>query len=154
MTPRDRLAQELAALLPGCHVEESGLCRIRVGFPDIGVSYLAVSKSGRVVEVCNDGAKAPKDTPAGRPVTAQAAAQIAVDGLIMRRWQWSAPEPHHLEQLAALGFADRVPALARSAIDRVTRARARLAEEIADRQKQDADLAVKAVAYLSLLEKP
>ena len=90
----------------------------------------------------------------GVAAVAQAAAQIAVDGLVKRLWQWSAPEPRHLEQLAALGFADRVPALARSAIDRVNRARTRLAEEIAERQEQDADLAVKAAAYLTLLSAP
>lgn len=154
MTPRDRLAQELSALVPGCHVSEDFTSRIRIHFPEIGVVYLAVSKSGRVVEACDAGGRAPKDVPVGRLVTAQAAAQIAVDGLVKRLWQWSAPTPHHLEQLAALGFADRVPDLARLAIDRVNRRRAVLAEEIADRQKQDADLAVKAAAYLSLLEKP
>ncbi len=152
MSPRDRLAQDLATLLPGCRIEESGLCRIRIFFPDIGVTYLAVSKSGRVVAVCDSQGRAPKDNPAGgRLVTAQAAAQVAVDGLVTRLWQWSAPEPRHLEQLAALGFADRVPDLARSALARVDRARARLAEEIADRQKQDADLSVKASAYLALV---
>lgn len=152
MTPRDRLAADLAALLPGCHVSEDGTSRIRIHFPEIGVIYLAVSKSGRVVEACGDGGRAPKDVPAGRLVTAQAAAQITVYGLIKRLWQWSAPTPHHLEQLAALGFADRVPALAQSALDRVNRCRAVLAEEIADRQKQDADLAVKAAAYLALVK--
>ena len=84
MTYRDRLAQELATVLPGCHGEEDGVNRIRVHFPDIGVIYLAVSKSGRVVEPCGAQGRAPKDLPAGRPVTAQDAAQIAVSGLIKR----------------------------------------------------------------------
>ena len=151
MTYRDRLAQDLAALLPGCHVEESGASRIHIGFPNIGVIYLAVSKSGRVVAACDAQGRPPKDLPAGRLVTAQDAAQLAVDGLVKRQWQWSAPEPRHLEQLAALGFADRVPDLARSALARIDRRRAEIAEEIAGQQKQDADLAVKASAYRALV---
>ena len=150
MTPRDRLAQDLAALLPGCHVSEDGAARIRIHFPDIGTMLLAVSKSGSVVEVCNEGGRATRDNPRATPVGAADAAQIAVDRLV-RRWASYSPTPHHLEHLAALGFADRVPDLARSAIDRVNRARAHLAEEIADRQKQDADLAVKAAAYRALV---
>jgi hypothetical protein len=151
MTYRDRLAQELAILLPGCHVAEDGVSRIRIHFPEIGVIYLAVSKSGRVVESCDAQGRAPKDLPAGRLVTAQDAAQTAVGGLIRRQWQWSAPEPRHLEQLAALGFADRVPDLARSALARIDRRRAEIALDIAERQKQDADLAVKAEAYRALV---
>ena len=151
MTPRDRLAQELAALLPGCHVSADGSARIRVHFPDIGTVLLAVSKSGSVVEPCNEGGRATRDNPRAKPVCAADAAQIAVERLV-RRWVSYSPTPYHLEQLAALGFADRVPDLARSALDRVTHARARLAEEIAERQEQDADLAVKAAAYRALVK--
>ena len=154
MTPRDRLAADLAALLPGCHVAEDGVSRIHIHFPDIGVIYLAVSKSGRVVEPCDSQGRAPKDVPVGRLVTAQDAAQIAVGGLIKRLWQWSSPEPRHLEQLAALGFADRVPDLARSALARIDRRRVVIAEEIAERQKQDAAIAAKASAYLALVVTP
>lgn len=151
MTYRDHLAQDLAALLPGCHVEEDGVSRIRIHFPGLGVICLAVSKSGRVVESCDAQGRAPKDLPAGNLVTAQDAAQIAVGGFIKRQWQWSAPEPRHLEQLAALGFADRVPDLVRSALARIDRRRTEIAVEIAERQKQDADLAVKASAYRALV---
>ena len=150
-TPRDTLAADLATLLPGCHVAADGASRIHIGFPNIGVIYLAVSKSGRIIAVCDAQGRPPKDLPAGRLVTAQDAAQLAVDGLVKRLWQWSAPEPRHLEQLAALGFADRVPDLARRALARISRRRAEIAEEIAGRQKQDADLAVKASAYRALV---
>ena len=151
MTPRDRLAQELSVVLPGCHVSKDGVGRIRVHFPDIGTVLLAVSKSGSVVEACGEGSRASRDNPGAKPVCAADAAQIAVNALV-RRWASYSPEPHHLEQLAVLGFADRVPDLARSALVRVNRLRAQIAEEIAERQKQDADLAVNAEAYRALVK--
>lgn len=159
MTPRDRLAQDLAALLPGCHVTADGASRIRIGFPGIGMNgaaaaFLAVSKSGRRVEACDFQGRAPVDAISSPVVTAGAAAEIAVGSIIGRLWNVSSPTIADLERLSALGFAHKVPALVTRALRRLDHDRAENAEQIRAKQDLDTRLAAEQDAYRSLLETP
>ena len=63
MTPRDRLAQDLAAMLPGCHVTADGPARIRIDIPgDAEPRYVAVSRDGtRVDRYANAESRAPQN---------------------------------------------------------------------------------------------
>ena len=63
MTPRDRLAQDLAALLPGCAVPTDGPARIKVEIPgDAAPRYVAVSRDGTKVDrYANAESRAPQN---------------------------------------------------------------------------------------------
>ena len=155
MTPRDRLAQDLAAMLPGCHVTADGASRIRIGVPGIGMNgaaaFLAVSKSGRRVEACDSQGRAPVDAISSPVVTAGAAADIAVDSIIGRLWSVSPPTLDALERLSVLGFAYKVPALVARALRRLDRERAENAEQIRAKQDLDTALAAEQDAYRALV---
>ena len=73
MTPRDRLAQDLAALLPGCAVTTDGPARIKVELPgDAEPRYVAVSRDGTKVDrYATADTRAPQgDRYRARPFTA------------------------------------------------------------------------------------
>lgn len=152
-SPRDRLAEGLAALLPACAVTPIRGCLIRIDFPGLGLVYLAVSKAGRAVEACDERGKAPADPTLPMPkVTAEQAIQIAVDGLIKRCWRYSKPTLRELDALAANGFTDRVPALAARAVAKITAEEQRTAEQIESLQALAATLAAERAAYAALVK--
>ena len=160
MTPRDRLAQDLAAMLPGCHVTADGPARIRINVPNLDVVFLAVSKTGRRVEACDREGRAPQDTrftddrvPCGADVL-----KTVFHVMRSKRWHYKAPTLLELEALAAAGFAHEVPDLVKHAVGLIEGERKRkaveaetLRQKVATLDALDTALAAEQDAYRALV---
>ena len=162
-SPRDTLAADLATLLPGCAVTTDGPARIRVNVPNLDVVFLAVSKTGRRVEVCDREGRAPVDTQWTDKGVLRGADVLKTVFHAMRskRWFYKAPTLLELEALAAAGFAHEVPDLVKHAVGiiegerkRMTTASDALRQKIADYAKIDERLAAEQDAYRALLVTP